>query len=316
MQRGVGEAGGSHPPLLTPPANPNMTTEARNVLGYLQALEGNGMLAGQQETDQSVRGENDRLHSITGRYPAMNGHEVADYTIDPMSEAITAWHSHRRLQSFSWHVGAPPLDDYNWLHCQGTSDINRVLTPGTAENTSWIAKLDKMAGRLQALKDAQVPVLWRPLHEMNGNWFWWSKGGSGLYKQLWIQMYNYFTTTKQLDNLIWVWAAAEVSVPNAAWYPGDQYVDITGSDTYESRSNTSNWKAHYDGHKAIAPTKISALTECDYMPDPAAFDSQNIGFVWFLPWYGQWVNRNSNATMTSVYNHSYVITADEMPDLT
>lgn len=293
-----------------------MTTEARNVLGYLQALEGNGMLAGQQETDQSVRGENDRLHSITGRYPAMNGHEVADYTIDPMSEAITAWHSHRRLQSFSWHVGAPPLDDYNWLHCQGTSDINRVLTPGTAENTSWIAKLDKMAGRLQALKDAQVPVLWRPLHEMNGNWFWWSKGGSGLYKQLWIQMYNYFTTTKQLDNLIWVWAAAEVSVPNAAWYPGDQYVDITGSDTYESRSNTSNWKAHYDGHKAIAPTKISALTECDYMPDPAAFDSQNIGFVWFLPWYGQWVNRNSNATMTSVYNHSYVITADEMPDLT
>lgn len=309
-------AGGSGGPgLITPPANPSLSTQGRKVLAYLQNLEGKGMLAGQQETDQCTTCESTRMKSITGKEPALHGHETGDYATDPMGQAVTDWNTKRQITTFSWHIGAPPSNDLNWMNSQGNANIDRVLQSGTNENTVYMAKLDKMANRLQAIENANVPILWRPFHEMNGGWFWWSKSGSEAYKRLWVHMFNYFTNTKDLDNLIWVWSAAENQLPNGAWYPGNQYVDILGSDTYNGNSNATNWTNHYNGHKQIAPTKPSALTETDYMPNPNDFISRNNKMIWFLPWYGQWVDKNSSSFKSQVYNHSYTITADEMPDL-
>jgi Glycosyl hydrolase family 26 len=303
------------PVLITQPANPNLSKQGRNVLAYIQSLQGKGIIAGQQETDQCGTCESDRMKSITGKAPGLQGHETADYAMDPMATAIADFNTRRQLVELSWHFGAPPSADNNFENSKGTTDVNRVLQSGTNENRVYMAKLDKMAARLQTLEDANVPVLWRPLHEMNGGWFWWSKSGSGPYKSLWIQMYNYFTVTKGLNNLIWVWSAAENEQPNASWYPGDQYVDILGSDTYGGNSNITNWTNHYNKHKQIASSKPSALTENDKLPNPDELISRGNKMTWFMPWYGQYVDVNSAAFKKQVYNHSYVITADEMPDL-
>jgi hypothetical protein len=308
-------AGVCEKPTTSPPANPNLLPSARNLLAYLQSMEGKGILAGQHERDDCTTCESDRMKGLSGRWPAIHGHEVADYATDPFPEAINDWSVRRQLVTFSWHMSAPPNDDSNWENVQVDADVDRVLQSGTNENRVYLAKLDKMAKRLQALEDAKVPVLWRPFHEMNGGWFWWSKSGAGAYKRLWVQMFNYFTTTKGLDNLIWVWSAAENELPNADWFPGSQYVDIVGSDTYSSRSNLENWASHYAAHKVIAPNKLVALTECDHIPDPAELQLRELNLIWFLPWYGQWVDLNSKRFISEVYNHAYVITADEMPDL-
>ena len=298
-----------------PPANPNATSEVRNVLNFLKANEGQHILAGQQEEDQCTTCESDRMRSISGKMPAVHGHEIASYATDPVREAINDWTVRRQIPEFTWHVSAPGLSE-DWTNVNVDADVNATVTPGTSQYNAMMSKLDGMAARLKTLQDAHVPVLWRPWHEINGGWFWWSSSGAEAAKKLWILEYNYFTTTKGLNNLIWVWSSAENEPPNYSWYPGDQYVDITGTDTYTSNSTMSNWASIFGKHKQNAQGKLTALTESDYIPDPAQLQSQGVKFMWFLPWYGQYVDRNGNAKISQAYTSDYVITADEMPNLT
>ncbi len=116
--------------------------------------------------------------------------------------------------------------------------ITDAITPGTAAYSNWIAQLDAVATALNQLQDAGVVVLWRPLHEMNGHWFWWgSPANPQDYKDFWQHMFNYFTNTKKLNNLIWVYAASSgVSSPQNSvntYYPGSNFVDIVALDGYK-----------------------------------------------------------------------------------
>jgi beta-mannanase len=86
------------------------------------------------------------------------------------------------------------------------------------------------ADLLTQLRDANVPVLCRPYHELNGNWFWWGKQGPDKFKKLWITMYNYFVKEQGLNNIILV--LCYTGQPDGNWYPGDEYMDIAGADTY------------------------------------------------------------------------------------
>ena len=90
-----------------------------------------------------------------------------------------------------------------------------------------------MATEIQKLKDANVAVLWAPFHEYQPNgWFWWSKGTSAQFIQLWQYMFNYLTTTKGLNNILWLMPFS--GSPGAGYSPGKAYVDISGGDTYGS----------------------------------------------------------------------------------
>lgn len=93
-----------------------------------------------------------------------------------------------------------------------------------------MADIDDVARELLKLRDAGVPVLWRPLHELNGDWFWWGKCGPEAFQRLWKLLYTRYTETFGLNNLIWVFGYT--SQPDAAWYPGDAYIDIAGADNY------------------------------------------------------------------------------------
>ena len=90
-----------------------------------------------------------------------------------------------------------------------------------------ILPLAKIAGYLRLLHDANIPVIWRPLHEAAGGWFWWGKNADS-FKKLWVEMFDYFET-QGLNNLIWVWTS---ETNDTDWYPGDEYVDIIGRDLY------------------------------------------------------------------------------------
>ena len=80
--------------------------------------------------------------------------------------------------------------------------------------------IDAIAQQLLILQEADVPILWRPLHEASGGWFWWGASGAEAYKQLYILLYDKLTNEYGLNNLIWLWNGQD-----ADWYPGDEYVD-------------------------------------------------------------------------------------------
>jgi hypothetical protein len=291
------------------PTDRKATPEARALLHYLHSIEGKGCLAGQEENNVSTSSQMVKIKAITGKLPALRGFDIRPESVDPIEEVIRWW-KQRGISTLSWHMGAPPRED-TYENSKATVPISRVLTTGTTEHRSFLAKLDGVAQRLRRTQDAGVPILWRPWHEMNGTWFWWSKSGPEEFKQLWIFMYEYYTQEKELHNLLWVWSASYE--PDARWYPGDRYVDIVGSDVYASSRGGADWRRIYNGLKQIAPQKPAALTENDIIPDPARLKSRQVRFIWFLTWHSEWLDKNEPDLLRSVYNHNYTITADELP---
>lgn len=73
---------------------------------------------------------------------------------------------------------------------------------GSEGKSILLSDMDAVAKELQTLWDAKVPILWRPLHEASGGWFWWGDCSPDSYCELYRLMYEKFTKEYELDNLI------------------------------------------------------------------------------------------------------------------
>lgn len=123
-------------------------------------------------------------------------------------------------------------------------DLSRVCESGTAENIYFSRQLKLVAAGFKELQDAGVVVLWRPIHEPNGGWFWWCSHDPNTnrwttpeeYRRLWHYIHREMTQTYGLNNLLWVYSPAAMAYsairPTEMYYPGDEYVDIIGIDLY------------------------------------------------------------------------------------
>jgi hypothetical protein len=305
-----------------------LSANAERVLQYLEDQKGVKTLAGQEERPAQLTADQQLILGITGKRPAIRGWDIRGDNPSPVTEARNSWMNYNQLVQFSWHMGYPPNAD-SFDNAKLPSDpaivsaaIDQMLTPGTSLNTSFLAKLDVVAAQLQTLDNEDVPVLWRPFHEgesysgnPNRSSFWWGKAGPAQYKRLWQFMFDYYRTTKGLTNLIWVYSTLDNPASSwtgsvSDWYPGDAYVHAVGTDVYDG-----TWSPYYNTLNALTPGSPVALSECDIIPDPAVMQANNTLWGWFLAWHSTYVQLNSNAHLSYVYNHSLVITADEMPDL-
>lgn len=138
-----------------------------------------------------------------------------------------------------------------------TFDAAKALTEGTWENEVWKDDMKTLIEYLTLLKEANIPVLWRPFHEASGKWFWWGKDADS-FKKLWIEMYNELKTAG-IDNLIWVWTSCG---KDNDWYPGDAYVDIVARDLYGD--NEASCATEYSDLSGTYGNKIVTLGECGY----------------------------------------------------
>jgi hypothetical protein len=211
-------------------------------------------------------------------------------------------------------MGAPPLED-TYENSKGTADINKVLTPQSPENISFEEKLDYVAAELMILQTAKVAVLWAPFHEYQPNgWFWWSKGTPEQFKELWVYMFDYLTTEKGLNNLVWL--APSSGTLDAAWYPGDEYLDIAGPDTYDEdqpfkRIFNNALEVVGNQTRPIPLHETGRIVQPDQMmPDVAPWVLWN---VWAT--YQSDGTHNTLTEIKSAYASPYTLTRDEVPDL-
>ena len=145
-----------------------------------------------------------------------------------------------------------------------------VLTPGTELNKAWHEELDRGAEFLKALDDAGVSVMFRPMHEANGNWFWFCAGYGDLgyidsrdMISMWKYVYEYYTEDWELDNLLWSYApnvSNSTVNPVTYYYPGDEYCDVVGLDwytdgSYEIDGNGKSWDNLLDYRKPTGLTE-------------------------------------------------------------
>lgn len=327
------------------PVDPELIPEARRVLEYLESVQGKKILSG-------ISGSQDAqpravLH-MTGREPALAGGDMAGFhrkwdatyrqvmqhTVD---RSIRWWRQKGGIVALQYHWMKPGEPEGSaWIappRGTGRLDLAKAVTPGTDEHRAVMADLKVTADYLEQLADARVPVLWRPLHEIDGGWFWWTDAETPENTAaLWRLMFDYFVKQRKLHNLIWVYNAAHVShtrKPQAAtfeeevahrrrYYPGAEYVDLASIDTYANPK--LGWGAAEDDARRrahelmqrVAPGKMLAVAEDSALLNPDVFRREGPAWLYCSAW---WTGGKSNPVdwMRRTFNHEAYVTLDELP---
>ncbi|MCM1333989.1 MAG: glycoside hydrolase family 26 protein [Bacteroides sp.] len=291
----------------TPLSNPNADEATQGVYDYLCESFGSVMLSCQQESTWmgSPDYEMDYIEKTTGKLPAIRGLDFMNDDFNGVVERAKAWHKKGGLVTICWHTG---INGKGYQESLGDKpDFEKLFTEGTVEQEKMLENWDKAAAALAELRDAGIPVLWRPFHEFDGGWFWWGKGGGDNFIRLWRMMYDRFTDDFGLTNLIWVLGySGEVK---SGWYPGDEYCDIIGSDTYDNSTHANG----YQKLEKLGTGKPLAFHECGQVPPIDRFEKDNALWSWFMIWHTDYIKANDAKLLTSVYNDERVITLDELP---
>lgn len=294
-----------------PLSNPNATETTIAVYEYICSLSGNACLAGQQESTWmgSPDYEMDYLMEHTGKLPAIRGLDYMHDDFDGVNERAIEWWNKGGLVTICWHTGSDFSGEWADALADTVSGWDLIFTEGTPEREAFLAGMDKAAEALLELQEAGVTVIWRPFHEFDGRWFWWGKGYSGDFIRLWQLMYDRYTNYWGLNNLIWVLPYSGNGKNYADWYPGDEYCDIIGADSYDGGVQNRL----YVKLTEVSTAKPYCFHECGC--NPTAEELQTTPWTWFMTWHTDHVTgSNTPEQLNALYNSDYVITLDELPD--
>ncbi len=294
-------------------SNPNAIDTAKNVYAYIREIWGTSCLTGQMESIWmgSPDYEMDYIEKHTGELPVIRGLDFMNNDFQGVVNRSIAWWDKGGIPHICWHTGPDFASGYN--ESQGKNlDWDKALTPGTAEYDRLLKAMDRAVPYLQQLEDENVPVIWRPFHELDGGWFWWSKGGADNFVRLWQLMYDRYTSYWGLDTLIWLLGYSHNGGDLAAWYPGDDYVDLIGGDSYDPGANGELYR---DVEKVAAPGMPILFHECGDIPTEAEMDEANTPWAMFMVWHTNWLTDIPDPanTLGEIYQSEHFITLDELP---
>ncbi|MDT3426377.1 mannan endo-1,4-beta-mannosidase [Paenibacillus forsythiae] len=304
------------------PVNPDISIQARSLLERLYAVRGKGILTGQHEYLEAPYTYSEHIKVLTGVYPALKGVEfggitgqTAEQLNNQRQNVVTAcesWHAAGGLLTASYHAaypGASPL----WEQVQRKTtqaEFDQIITPGTEKYSALLADIDSVAVYLKQLRDAGIPLLWRPYHEMNGDWFWWGRKNN--FSALWEIMYDRFVRYHGLNNLLWVWSANannQWSDEARRYYVGHNRADVIGMDIY----NNDYRQDYYLDLRDIGEGKPIAITENGQLPNMANLRTRQPQYSWFLTWGRELTKNNSDAAIQNVFHDPYALSRGEEP---
>ncbi|MEK3702201.1 glycosyl hydrolase [Paenibacillus sp. FSL R10-2199] len=312
-------------PVNTPaasiqPVNPSASKEAAALLSYLSDLSGKGMISGQHDYLESPDEFNNKLKNASGQYAVLHGYELgainnqSKETIARQRQAVVdsaiKWHKGGGIVAMTFHQNLPGTSP-EWANVKmnlSQDKFDAYVTPGTPQYKALIAELDEVAGYLGELRDAGVPVLWRPYHEMNGNWFWW--GQKDNFAQLWDIVYDRMVNTHKLNNLLWVWnpnAPNEWAKAYSNYYPGAAKVDVLAADIY----NNDFKQSYYENLLKLADGKPIGIGESGELPDPVILSQTQSKWVYTMTWGKMLLENNNLQKIQSFMSNKYTVSRDD-----
>ena len=343
-------------------ADKNATPETQSLMNYLASVYGEHIISGQQEIymngPHDFEYEFNYIKDTTGKSPAIRGFDFLNEanplygSEDGTTDRMISWAKDKNgIVTASWHITVPKdFSSYNigdkiswsdatYVPKETDFDTAKVLEEGSKENEYYKLCLKLLAENLQKLQDANVPVIFRPLHEAEGgggetgSWFWWGKSGSAVYKDLWKLTYKTLTEDYGLHNIIWEWNSYTFDT-STNWYPGDEYVDLVAYDKYNCTDWSTGSAVLVHNDSAIGGTfyslveqyggkKMVAMAENDSIPTLENLQMEKAGWLYFCPWYDGGSDStnflsndifNKKEDLKEIYTSDYCITLDELPE--
>jgi len=294
--------------------NPNHTAAQNKatLMQYLNDVYRKQIISGQMNDSYL-----NYILTTTGKEPAMMGYDfdgICPSQTKGNGDAAKAinWVKNRGgIAQFNWHWISPDANgDYY------TTNFNLANALANTNSDSYkniVRDIDLAAVELKKLKDAGVAVIWRPLHEAEGKWFWWGMSGGNACIDLYRLMYDRFKNVHQLDNLIWAWTSYGTT-KGESWYPGDDVVDLIVWDYPDYNKNSGSW-VHYNqlfGSRG----KLFGIGEDGTLFNPDLFESQP--WLYFLTWSYMVQEptmkdgKNTKEWLLQVYNDPRVITLEDL----
>lgn len=310
--------------------NPNANTATKALYSFLLSNFNVKIISGQTNDWYN------KIAPIAGKSPLLRAFDFQHYTQgysylwnnsingfsfgaedDGQVQTAIDWYNQsgkKGIVNFHWHWHSPfggTVGTNTFYTNSTTFDVTKAVTPGTPENTKILEDIDAIAFQLKRLQTAGVPVLWRPLHEAGGGWFWWGAKGPVACKQLYQILYNRLTNDHGLNNLIWVW-----STPETDWYPGNDSVDIVGNDSYPGAYNYDVQKSAFDRlYQLSTGNKLIAMSENGPIPNPDDCMTYDAPWSYFMSWSDLVTAQNSNQHIIDVFNNSLVMTMENTTDV-
>jgi mannan endo-1,4-beta-mannosidase len=313
----------------TRPVTPHASPEAVALLKFIQSQAGKHVLTGQHNFPNTKDDSTRRITAIYGKIPAIFGQDFGfaafgDKDAVAARPAIIAecqrQFANGALITLCWHAVPPTADEpVTFRPKRGATPAqplasvqgrltdeqwHDLITPGTPLYQHWCAQVDVIAGFLKELQAAHVPVLWRPYHEMNGNWFWWGdRGGERGTKVLYRQLFDRFVYYHKLNNLIWIWSLDRPGSNSGSFsdfFPGKKYFDIAALDVYQNDFQ----QTYYENLLKLAGGKPITLAEVG-PPPTVSILKQQPRWSWWMSWAG--VRTTNNPAVQALYDdpHSW-----------
>jgi mannan endo-1,4-beta-mannosidase len=305
---------------------PNPSGQAVKLYNFLKENFQTKIISGTMAAHSTNINEAIWVHDQTGKWPTLTCFDFIDHTWlnqnwvayeNPFTLGSNWW-ANNGIIGISWHWRDPLTKSGSFYTNETTFDVSKINDTNSPEYAAMIEDIDTIAGYLREFKDAGIPVIWRPLHEAAGGWFWWGAKGAGPCKALWQLMYNRLVNYHGINNLIWVWTS-NTSSDALTWYPGDEYVDIISMDIYPGENQHGSQYIEFNKIKEIFEgKKIIALSECGSVPDPALMMQFGDTWSWFMPWNGDFTRstlHNGSTWWNKFFSYDFVITRDQMPNL-
>ncbi len=302
----------------TKPVSENAQTNEKTmeVWNYLRSVYGKQVITCQQMMGNECY-EDLVFYNATNDLTAMKGYDfifcTGSYHSDDMIDEAIEWSKESGgLCAFTWHWNVPKdIDNPEGGYAFYTSEITNfsqvnAVTPGTKEYETVIHDIDLIATKIQRMESEGVTILFRPLHEASGAWFWWGLQGrdsatNEVFQKLWYMIYDRLENYHKLTNIIWVWNGQN---PHTAIHPNA--FDIEGIDRYYDQEDISaealstyyekcyGELAGYDKYCAElagmeSTGKMMALTECGYIPDPEGIKAANTIWLYYMVWNGDFI---------------------------
>ena len=339
------------------PVTPEPTESAQKLYGFLlenfgkrtisgvmteRPFENNGQYTPQDFTTQT---ELSYINKASGKNVALVGFDFLHATGAKSDEQWYQGYTHASLEMAKtvWKAGGIPAFNWHWKDPMKEVEAFYTQSSGNtpytefsitkaydSEAKKWKTESDEykaivrdmeiVADLLLTLQKEGIALIWRPLHEASGAWFWWGTDGAEPCVALYKLMFDTFVNKKGLHNLIWVWTTDEAT-DALDWYPGDEYVDIVGRDYYyyPREANHASLISSFEKVKEMyGAKKIVTLSENGSVPYPDSMKADGANWSWFMPWYGDyamesWANDNNAESWKTVMNNEYTITLEDMP---
>lgn len=291
------------------------------ILEFLHRITGHQVFSGIHNREPNSRPDlqTEQLHELTGSYPVLWS---GDFLFDAQDiharwamiyECKRQW-DRGSLVQLMFHV-APPTQpeatvwDGGILSHLSDAQWADLLHDGGKLNAEWKRRLDGFADYLAYLQTNGVVVLVRPFHEMNQGKFWWGgrpgpNGTAALYRLT----HDYFTKTKGLTNLIWIWDMQDMSHDLAEYNPGRGYWDVFAFDIY-----ANGWeRSWYDAILPIAGEAPMIVGECAKLPTPEWLAAQP-RWCGFMSWSELTFTHNPPEAIRALYASPRVLTRADQP---